>query len=299
MLIPFTCPHCGVQTNVGEQYAGQSGPCSGCGKTITVPSFEGGSLAAAHAARPSAGPVIALIVVVVLLLLLVCGGLLAVAFFRVTGMAPMPVPAQVQCTNQLKMIGLAMHNYHDSYKCFPAAVISDEDEQPMHSWRVAILPFSDQPALFEMYNFDEAWDGPSNSILLDVLPGGFYRCPDDFVSGEYETSYVRVVGEGTLGGQPNEEVRIADILDGTSNTILVIEVAGTGISWTEPRDITLEEAVTFITDPDSSPFEQTHFDGVNVLMADGRAQFLPNSIDPQVLRALLTRDDGQVVPANF
>jgi len=37
MVIPFTCPHCGLQTNVPEEYAGQSGPCAGCGQTITIP----------------------------------------------------------------------------------------------------------------------------------------------------------------------------------------------------------------------------------------------------------------------
>ena len=37
MPMPFTCPHCGLQTNVPEEYAGQSGPCAGCGQRITIP----------------------------------------------------------------------------------------------------------------------------------------------------------------------------------------------------------------------------------------------------------------------
>ena len=37
MPINFTCPHCGATTDVADQYAGQSGPCAHCGKTITVP----------------------------------------------------------------------------------------------------------------------------------------------------------------------------------------------------------------------------------------------------------------------
>jgi hypothetical protein len=41
MPFPFTCPHCGVQMYVSEQYAGRSGPCVQCGKTITVPSLAG------------------------------------------------------------------------------------------------------------------------------------------------------------------------------------------------------------------------------------------------------------------
>jgi hypothetical protein len=48
MAIPFTCPHCGRQTNVAEQYVGQSGPCSGCGQTVTI-------LAAGMAPPPARG----------------------------------------------------------------------------------------------------------------------------------------------------------------------------------------------------------------------------------------------------
>ena len=302
MPIPFTCPHCGAQTTVSEEYAGQSGPCASCGKTITVPSFEGTSLAAAQRARPSAGPVIALIAVIALFGILICGGIFSLMVVRIAGVRPpLPVaaPAGAQCTNRLKQIGLAMHNYHDSYRHFPTAVVTDENDRPMHSWRVAILPFMDQASLYDMYDFDEPWDGPNNSVLLESSPDESYRCPDDFASGPYDTSYMMVVGEGTLGGKPNEEVSIAGIVDGTSYTILVIEVAGAAVSWCEPRDITVEEAVTFVTNPQASPFEQVHPGGVHVLMADGSVHFLPNSIDPQILRSMLTKADGQVVPVDF
>ena len=40
MPIQFTCPHCGLSTNVADQYAGQTGPCSGCGRTVTVPGLS-------------------------------------------------------------------------------------------------------------------------------------------------------------------------------------------------------------------------------------------------------------------
>ena len=114
-----------------------------------------------------------------------------------------------------------------------------------------------------------------------------------------ETSYVMIVGQGTVGGQPNEEVDFADIRDGTSNTVMAIEVDGAGIYWMEPRDITVEEAVTYITDPASSQFRQVHPGGVNVLFADGSVRFLQSSIDPEMLRAMLTIDDGQAVSVDF
>ena len=297
MPIPFTCPHCGVQTNVDEQYAGQTGPCASCGKTITVPPSTGTPFASGAPDRSSAGPLIAVIVVGALAALFVCGGVMAAFYWRFTGLS-MAVSGQNQCTNNLKQIGIAMHNYHDTYKCFPAAVLTDENDRPMRSWRVAILPFVEQAPLYDMYDFNEPWDGPNNSLFQDA-PLPVYRCPDDGGWMASETSYVMIVGEGTLGGLPNEEVSFAEVMDGTSNTIMVVEVAGAGIPWMEPRDITVEEAVTFVTDPAASRFQQVHPGGVNVLLADGSVRFLPTSIDPKMLRAMLTRDDGQAVRMDF
>jgi prepilin-type processing-associated H-X9-DG protein len=122
-----------------------------------------------------------------------------------------------------------------------------------------------------------------------------YLCPSDVSAGPSDTSYVMIVGEGTLGGVPNEVVRFRDIIDGTSNTILAIEVAASGIHWLEPRDMTVEEAITYITNPAASGHQHVHPGGVNVVFADLSVQFLAESIDPQTLRLLLTRDDGQAV----
>ncbi|MFH1923964.1 MAG: DUF1559 domain-containing protein [Planctomycetota bacterium] len=297
MSIPFTCPHCGVQTNVGEQYAGQTGPCSSCGKTITVPPVSGGPPAYSAPRKSSAGPVIAIILVVGLVGVLVCGGILAALVLPAT-QAAREAARRAQCTNQLKQIGIAMHNYHDTYRCLPPAVITDEDGQPMRSWRVAILPFIEQAPLYDQYDFSEPWDGPNNRALEGAFPDT-YRCPSDTASGPLDAGYVMIVGEGTLGGEPNELVKFADVKDGTSNTILAIEVAGSGIHWMEPRDLTVEEAVTFITNPGATGLLHVHPGGVNVLMADGSVRFLPESTDPETVRLLLLRDDGQPIPVDF
>jgi len=240
---------------------------------------------------------VAIIVAAVVVGLLVCSGLpiaLLLPAFQSAGEAA----RRSQCSNNLKQIGLAMHNYHDVYNCFPAAVLTNEEGQPMRSWRVAILPFIEQQPLFDQYNFSEPWDGPSNQAFhgTSIVT---YRCPSDAGSAPTETSYVMIVGKGTLGGEPNEKVSFAEVKDGLSNTILAIEVGGSGIHWMEPRDMTVEEAVTFITNPAASPFRQPHPGGVNVLMGDGSVTFLSNSTDPQTLRWLLTRDDGQAIPPSF
>jgi prepilin-type processing-associated H-X9-DG protein len=80
---------------------------------------------------------------------------------------------------------------------------------------------------------------------------------------------------------------------------MAIEVGASGIHWMEPRDLTVEEAVTFLTNPAASEFQQAHPGGANVLFADGSVRFLPESTDPAIVRALLTRDDGQAIPPDF
>jgi len=247
----------------------------------------------ASSASSSTSKIIIIILSVLCVFFMVCAGGLALLLLPAL-QSGREAARQTMCSNHLKMIGLAMHNYHDTYRTFPAAVITDEEGRPMRSWRVALLPFMDQRSLYEQYDFNEPWDSPKNRGLLEFFPSE-YCCPSDEVSGPQETSYVMIVGEGTTGGIPNQGVRTRDIEDGSSRTILAIEVGGSGIPWMEPRDMTVEEAVAYITNPSASKFTHSHRGGVNVVMADGSAEFLPESIDPETVRRLLTIDDGQVV----
>jgi hypothetical protein len=140
MPIQFTCPHCGARTDVADEYAGQSGPCAACGETITVPPLAAapGQFAPAKSSQTPIVLIIVLLVVVLVGGLLVCGG----AFFWLRA-RPMAVRGgtTAPCINNLKQIGLAMHNYHDAHGCFPPAYIPDENGKPMHSWRVLLLPY--------------------------------------------------------------------------------------------------------------------------------------------------------------
>jgi prepilin-type processing-associated H-X9-DG protein len=289
MAIPFTCPHCGSHTNVDDRYAGQSGPCASCGQTITVP-FAAPSYAPSRPGRSSSGPGIAVVLAVVIVGFLFCGGIL-VALLLPAVQAAREAARRAQCSNNLKQIVLAMHNYHDVYKCLPSAMTTDEDGNPMRSWRVAVLPYIESGAVYDRYDFDEPWDGPNNQ-LLEGTRSSVYVCPSDPFAGSIDTSYVMIVGKGTMGGEPNEFVTFADVTDGTSNTIIAIEVANSGIPWMEPRDMTVDEAIAYITTPGST---LPHPGGVNVAMADGSVRFIASTIDPQLLEYLLTRDDGQQV----
>ncbi len=220
-------------------------------------------------------------------------GLLVVASFLLTpGPRPYPSPRRMQCQNNLKQIGLALLNYEAANGAFPPAASTDNRGKPMRSWRVAILPYIKQQALYKQYDPKQPWDSPQNRALRNA-PLEFFRCPSDRGTDENstETNYVRIVGKDTVGGMPNEAVKISDITDGTSNTIMVVEVSGLHIHWPEPRDITVDEFMEMVAKGHAS----FHPGGFQVLMVDGSVHFISNGVAPKTLRALLLRNDGQPV----
>ncbi|MBM4093450.1 MAG: DUF1559 domain-containing protein, partial [Planctomycetes bacterium] len=78
-----------------------------------------------------------LIVAIVLGAMCVCSVPILVALLLPAVQAARESARRMRCQNNLKQIGLALMNYHDTYKRFPAAYIADENGRPMHSWRVA------------------------------------------------------------------------------------------------------------------------------------------------------------------
>ncbi len=116
MPIQFTCPHCGLRTQVSDQYAGQSGPCAGCGQVVAVPPLSE-AFTYAPPKKSNSGPVIVGIALVLfVLMLLACGGLFF-SMWRAAVPAARDAARRTQRKNNLRQIGLAMPSYHDDYKC--------------------------------------------------------------------------------------------------------------------------------------------------------------------------------------
>ena len=205
-------------------------------------------------------------------------------------------PRWAQCANNLKQIALALHAYHTEHGSFPPAYIVDENGVPMHSWRVLILPYLEQTNLYEQYDFNEPWDGPNNSLLHDHVVS-IYGCPAD-ASAKNSANYLAVVGANTAW--PGEEGRtIEQIRDGTSNTILVVEVCDHGIHWMEPRDLDfLTTSTTINQGPLGRTISSRHTPLANVAFADGSVRFLSNNTSGATVRALLTVDGGEEVDLN-
>lgn len=203
---------------------------------------------------------------------------------------------QSNCKGHLGQIALAMHNYHDTYGSFPPAWIADEQGKPVHSWRVLLLPFLDQQALYEQYRFDEPWNGPNNQRLADQLRTGIYQCPSGpELRHTPTTDYVVITGARTAFPE-REMTKLSDFVDGEANTILVAEVAHSRIHWMEPRDLDVNDMAFAIDDPKRPSISSVHANGPAVVFADGiRAYRIHPSVSPRSLEALSTVAGGERV----
>ncbi|MEX2121262.1 MAG: DUF1559 domain-containing protein [Pirellulales bacterium] len=292
MPIEFTCPHCGLQTNVADQFAGQKGPCAGCGQTVTIPAGQFSVPPRAAAPASSTVPIVVIVLVVAVVGLIACGGIL-LALLLPAVQAAREAARRSQCSSNLKQIGTAMYNYHDHYGSFPPAFIADENGQPMHSWRVLLLPYLEQKNLYDQYDFNEPWNGPNNSRLAASMPPE-YACVSSSNLGQGITSYVVVAGQGTAF-DGSKAARFKDIRDGVANTLLVVESSGTQINWLEPRDLDLAQ-MNFAINGGSTEISSNHPRGANALFADGSVQMLPGTMPAQTVEGLLTIQGGEEIP---
>jgi prepilin-type processing-associated H-X9-DG protein len=197
---------------------------------------------------------------------------------------------RAQCTNNLKQIGLAMHNYLSANGAFPKPAITDKDGKPLLSWRVAILPYIEQQGLYNKFKLDEPWDSPHNKALINEMPAT-YQCPSRPVTAPGQTTYQVFVGPGALFEQ-GKATGIADVTDGTSNTMMVVE-AKEAMPWTKPDDLKFDPFAA--ADPSLYGTFSNHPGGFNAGFADGSVRFIKRSISPVVFKALITRASGEVI----
>jgi hypothetical protein len=201
---------------------------------------------------------------------------------------PRAAAARAQSQNNLKQIALALHNYHDVYNGFPPAAMVDRRGKPMLSWRVLILPYVEQNALYKEFKLDEPWDSDHNKKVLEKYPmPKVFALPGVAKEGEKLTHYQAFVGNGAVF-DPIQTCKLQSISDGTSNTILVA-TAAKGVPWTKPDDIPF--------DPKANPLTLLHLaeGGCSVAFADGSVRFLAKTIDPTMLKAMITKSGGEVI----
>ncbi|OYW23772.1 MAG: hypothetical protein B7Z55_03205, partial [Planctomycetales bacterium 12-60-4] len=139
-----------------------------------------------------------------------------------------------QCKNNLKQLGLALHNYHDNFRCFP---FGQEGTAKSYSAVSQLLPYFDQAPLYNSINFSLPYNDPANNAARQTeLPA--LRCPSDFVNplsaSGGATNYLANKGTGVIWQDPSGPntgfppqtgvmffrscIRMRDIVDGTTNT---------------------------------------------------------------------------------
>jgi prepilin-type processing-associated H-X9-DG protein len=199
----------------------------------------------------------------------------------------------------LDSICIAVHNYHADHDCFPPAAGGRLPGQPPASWRVHLLPYLEEKQdLHDRYNFDEPWDGPNNSKLLTMMPKvyrlpGYDKAPPGYTYYQALVSPPDAQPSAVFCKDPSVQVRFADITDGIGNTIMIAEAA-TPVPWTKPDDLDFT--------PDGPlPRLGWHYNNrCHMLFVDGHVAAIRNTVSPATLRALITRNGGEMVnPQDF
>ena len=152
-----------------------------------------------------------------------------------------------------------------------------------------LLPYLEQQPLFDQFHLDEPWDSEHNKQLLGQMPE-IYARPNGKVAPGMTTS-VAPIGEGTIW-KSEKGASFRDVRDGTSNTIAVVEAADeAAVPWTKPDDWQVDPSDPLKGVRDSRP------GGFQALILDGSVRFIANSLDPTVLKAMLTMAGGEPLGA--
>jgi prepilin-type N-terminal cleavage/methylation domain-containing protein/prepilin-type processing-associated H-X9-DG protein len=218
---------------------------------------------------------------------------------------------RMSCSNNLRQMGIGLHNYHAAHQCFPPGGI--EPRTPLKpagrqlAWSVFLLPFAEQQNVYATLDMGKAFDSPVNATgAATVLP--LYLCPSTphqtlLHDGRGACDYGGIYGERiTSPNNPpkgamlyDRAIRIAEITDGTSHTLLVSEDSGFADGqWINARNVfdqayPINQAPSFEND-----IRSKHPGGANGLLADGAARFLPETMKSTVLAALCTRALGEI-----
>jgi prepilin-type N-terminal cleavage/methylation domain-containing protein/prepilin-type processing-associated H-X9-DG protein len=256
---------------------------------------------------------------------------------------------QVQCVNNLKQVGLAMHGYATAHgNAFPPGRYN---APYAFGWAVFLLPYLEQSTLAQNFNMNANFYDPANQPVVQT-PVAVFQCPSvpgtrifemltsanqpfnppatgaasDYFAcyGVFDASY----GSSTQCQgifQNNQVRRLAEIIDGTSNTILVFEQAGRPSQWCNGKRIPGFNQVNgswwgawaAYNGPQIQGYDDSctqsigtcavncnngrgvyafHPGGANVLMADGSVHLLQTSTSLNVLYALATLANGEVIP---
>ncbi|WP_425396149.1 DUF1559 domain-containing protein [Aeoliella sp.] len=231
--------------------------------------------------------------VFVLAWVLLVAGLLSPAVLVARGLAQAN-----SCIGGLTHLAMSLLNYESLNGTLPPAVGSLGTSGDTQSWRVLVLPLLQRPTVYNAYNMNEPWNGPTNSKLSSDW---IYACPTH--GSEEFTSYLAVVGPQCAWNHGGPPRKLSDITDDHSETITIIDVGRSDINWKEPRDLSFDEAVELLIAPVDPQTFTGHVDvrGVflkpsyyyNVAMVDRSVHRLRVPLERSTAEALLTINGGE------
>lgn len=195
--------------------------------------------------------------------------------------------------NNLKQIGLALHNYHDVHRTFPPGGIHDKSGKGHHGWQMCLLPFVEQQQLHNQIITHVPWTDDRNARPLaetvDTYQIPYFQTETHDAQGRALSHYA---GNSHIF-QRNKVTRIRDIIDGTANTILVGEVSAGFKPWGDPTNYR-DPALGLGTHPEK--FGGPHGDRTLFLFVDGSVREIRNDVSRDVLRRLAMPADREPPP---
>ena len=214
--------------------------------------------------------------------------LLAALFIPLDGPHYTPASKRSRCANNLKVLNLALHEYHHDHGSFPPAFVVDDKGQPVHSWRGLVFPYvalhMGMEESADRYKLDEPWNGPHNSKLQADL-ARWCECPSyrsEHPDAPACCNYAAILDRtGVFRG--TEPTKLSDTYT-PSNTIMLVETHDNPPQWFEPRDITLDKLINQLQ---SHPI---HGDETNSGKADMAIRRIDSAIDETTLRKLVDRE---------
>lgn len=200
------------------------------------------------------------------LIVVICIIAILVAFFLPATRRAREPARRTQCKNNLKQIGLALHNYYATYGAFPPPYTVDADGRPLHSWRTLILPFLEQQPLYEKIDLSKPWNDPINAEAYAArIPS--YDCPSDDIPDHHTTYLALVMSDGFF--RTDEPTVLSGDSGRHSQTVMVVEVPPEhAVHWMDPRDVGASNVVGF-----GEETEFAHDEGAHALLVDGSVKY--------------------------
>jgi type II secretory pathway pseudopilin PulG len=189
-----------------------------------------------------------------------------------------------QSKNNLKQFGLALHNYHDAWKCVPPGGTFNSAGRGYHGWYTMLAPYIDASPLYNQVNQLKPWDSPHNAALFRFRPPITINpsIPDD--TGEHEFGRCHYSANSHLLAA-NSAVKLSEI-DDPANTFIAGELGGDFVPWACPYNW---RPLTSLTATPRTYGRPENIGG-HFLMVDGTVRWIASDVSADVLEALCGPD---------